>query len=366
MQALKDQFFNVAFYRQLSQDLAVIDPDIDAQRFYRACTKDLSDLELKQRMQRTADVCRQFLPDNYADALKRLYAYADMINENKFYYMFMPDFVARYGSQDFRRSMQALKDFTEYSSSELAIRVFLQNDLDRSLGVIKKWTSNKNVHIRRLASEGTRPRLPWAMRIKALLEKPDHCLPILQDLKADDEKYVQKSVANHLNDISKDHPQKMLKLVKSWDTNEPSINWIIRHASRTLIKQGNRQALALFGADQKPNITIKKFKLNSRKLVLGDDLIIELELNSLGKQAQQLIIDYKIHYVKASGRISPKVFKLKKTTLNSGQSLSLTKKQSFKDFSTRKHYTGQHKIELLINGNNMKSMSFHLDTTRSS
>lgn len=365
MQALKDQFFNVAFYRQLSQDLSVIDPDIDARQFYRACTKDLSKLELKQRMQRTTDVCRQFFPDNYADALKRLYAYADMINENKFCYMFMPDFVARYGAHDFKRSMQALKDFTEYSSSELAIRVFLQNDFDRSLGVVKKWTSNKNVHIRRLASEGTRPRLPWAMRVKALLDKPDHCFPILQDLKADHEKYVQKSVANHLNDISKDHPQKMLNLVKSWDANQKSINWIIRHASRTLIKQGNNQALAIFGADKKPEIKIRKFKLNSRKLALGDNLNIELELHSLGKQPQQLIIDYKIHYVKASGRKSPKVFKFRKTTLNPGQALSLLKIQAFKDLSTRKHYTGQHEIELLINGNSMKSMSFHLDTGQS-
>ncbi|WP_455202258.1 DNA alkylation repair protein [Kaarinaea lacus] len=365
MQPLKDQFFNTAFYRQLSQDLSDIDSNIDARQFYLACTKNLSELELKQRMQRTADVCRLFFPDNYPEALKRLYAYAEMINENKFCYMFMPDFVARFGAHDFKRSMQALKDFTVYSSSELAIRVFLQNDFDRSLDVVKKWTGNKNVHIRRLASEGTRPRLPWAMRVKALLDNPDHSLPILQDLKTDNEKYVQKSVANHLNDISKDHPQKMLKLVKSWDANEQSIAWIIRHASRTLIKQGNNQALAIFGAHKKPEIKIRKFKLNSGKRVLGDDLIIELELDSLATYPQQLIIDYKIHYVKASGQLSPKVFKLKKFTLNPGQSLRLTKKQALKDLSTRKHYTGQHKIELLINGGNMKSMSFHLDTNPS-
>ena len=363
MQPLKDQFFNAAFYRQLSQDLSSIDSNIDASKFYRACTKDLSVLELKQRMRRTADVCRQFFPDNYPEALKRLYAYSDVINENKFCYMFMPDFVARYGAHDFKRSIQALKDFTEYSSSELAIRVFLQNDFHRTLGVIKKWTSNSNVHIRRLTSEGTRPRLPWAMRIKTLLDKPDHSFPILQDLKSDNEKYVQKSVANHLNDISKDHPQKMLKLIKSWDTAEDSINWIVRHGSRTLIKQGNSEALALFGANQKPNITIRKFKLNSKKLVLGDDLTIELELKSLAKQSQQLIIDYKIHYVKASGKTSPKVFKLKKTVLNPGQSQHLVKKHAFKDFSTRKHYTGQHQIELLVNGNSIKTLSFHLDTS---
>ncbi|WP_455207861.1 DNA alkylation repair protein [Kaarinaea lacus] len=363
MQLLKDQFFSAGFYRQLGQTLARIDPAIDAKIFYRACVRKLSELELKQRMQRTAEVCHQFFPDNYAEALKRLYAYAETLNDNSFSYMFMPDFVARYGTHDFKRSMQALKDFTQYSSSELAIRVFLQQDLERTLTVIKKWTHDKNVHIRRLTSEGTRPRLPWAMQVKTLLDKPEHCFPILQELKADNEKYVQKSVANHLNDVSKDHPDKMLRLVNGWDDTNQSTQWIIRHAARTLVKQGNSEALALFGATQKPNVKLQKFKLHSTKLNLGEDLIFELELVSLARQPQQLIVDYRIHYVKASGRTSPKVFKLKMTTLKPGQSLTLRKKHSLKNFTTRKHFSGLHQIELLINGNQMKAMPFHLVTT---
>ncbi len=321
-------------------------------------------MELKQRVQHTADICRQFLPDNYPQALKRLYAYAATLNENSFSYMFMPDFVARYGTHDFKRSMQALKDFTQYSSSELAIRVFLQDDLDRTLSILKKWTNSENVHIRRLTSEGTRPRLPWAVRIKAFLEKPSYCFPILQDLKADHEKYVQKSVANHLNDISKDHPEKMLQLVKSWDGNNQSTQWIIRHAARTLIKKGNRQALALFGAGEKPKIKLRKFALNASELQLGNDLEFELELVSCANQAQQLIIDYRIHYVKASGRTSPKVFKLKTAMLKPRQSLTLRKKHSVKNFTTRKHYSGRHQIELLINGVRIKNLHFHLDAGR--
>ncbi|WP_455196635.1 DNA alkylation repair protein [Kaarinaea lacus] len=365
MQLLKDQFFNADFYRQLSRAFARIDSDIDAKKFYQACMKNLSDRELKQRLQHTADVCRQFLPDSYPQALKRLYAFAETIDENSFSYMFMPDFVARYGAHDFRRSMQALQDFTQYSSSELAVRVFLQQDIERSLTVIKQWTEHENQHIRRLASEGTRPRLPWAMQVKALRDKPEHCTPILNALHTDREKYVQKSVANHLNDISRDHPDKMLQLVKNWDSSNKTTQWIIRHGARTLVKQGDKRALALFGAAQKPNVQISNFKLHSRKLQLGNDLKLNLELTSLAKRSQALVIDYRIHYVKASGRTSPKVFKWKTTTLSAGQSLTLNKKHPLKNFTTRKHYAGNHRIELLINGNPMKATTFELKITES-
>ncbi|HEY5602380.1 MAG TPA: DNA alkylation repair protein, partial [Gammaproteobacteria bacterium] len=358
---LKDQFFNPGFYRQLSQTLARIDPGIDAKKFHQACIKNLAGMELKQRMQHTADVCRQFFPDHYPAALKRLYAYAATLKGNSFSYMFMPDFVARYGTHDFKRSLQALRDFTQYSSSELAIRVFLQHDLERTLAVINKWTDNENTHIRRLASEGTRPRLPWAIQVRALRDTPELCFPILQDLHADNEKYVQKSVANHLNDMSKDHPEKMLRLVKSWDNSKQSTQWIIRHAARTLVKQGHRTALDLFGATQKPQIELRVFRLRSNKLSLGDNLEFELQLVSRAKQPQQLIVDYRIHYVKASGRTSPKVFKLKMTTLPPRQTLSLDKQHPLKNFTTRKHYSGRHQIELLINGASIKTLPFQLD-----
>jgi 3-methyladenine DNA glycosylase AlkC len=362
MQLLKDQFFNTAFYRQLSRAFARIDPDINEKKFYQACVRNLSAMELKQRMQHTADVCHEFLPNDYPQALKRLYAYAETIHKNSFSYMFMPDYVARYGAHDFKRSMQALQDFTRHSSSELAIRIFLQQDLERSLSFIRQWTDHENVHVRRLASEGTRPRLPWAMQIKALRDTPEYCFSILQALHTDSEKYVQKSVANHLNDISKDHPDKMLRLIKNWDQRSKSTQWIVRHGARTLVKQGHKQALALFGAAHKPDIGISSFKLGAKKLVLGDDLEMGLVLVSQAKKLQQLVIDYRIHYVKASGRTSPKVFKWKTATLQPGQSLMLSKKHSLKNFTTRKHYPGQHRIELLINGLPMKAATFHLST----
>lgn len=363
MELLKDQFFNANFYRELSRTFARIDPAIDAKNFYQACIKNLAQRELKQRMQHTADVCQAFFPDSYPQALKRLYAFAETIESNSFSYMFMPDFVARYGSHDFRRSMQALQDFTQYSSSELAVRIFLQQDLQRSLAVIKQWTRYENPHIRRLASEGTRPRLPWAMQVKALRDKPEHCFPILHALRTDDEKYVQKSVANHLNDISRDHPDKMLRLVKSWSDNKNS-QWIIRRGARTLVKQGNKQALALLGATAKPAITINNFKLSPTKLQLGDSIKLALDLASTTKRSQKLVIDYRIHYVKAAGRTSPKVFKWKTTTLSPEQTLSLSKKHALKDFTTRKHYTGQHRLELLINGTTMKTATFKLNVAQ--
>ena len=360
MQLLKDQFYNPAFYRKLSRQLSVIYPDMNANRFYQDCIKELDNLELKQRMTRTSEVCRKFLPDNYASALKVLYEFADTLEDNKFSYMFMPDFVARYGRHDFKRSIQALKDFTQYCSSELAIRVFLQDDFERALKIIKKWTQDDNVHVRRLSSEGTRPRLPWAVRISQLIENPQHCFPILEDLQQDKEKYVQKSVANHLNDISKDHPQMMLKLVKNWNYTISPTDWIVRHGSRTLIKQGNKQALGFFGADKKPNIRLQQCKLSKRKLILGDDLQFHVTLTSLATTTQKLVIDYKIHYLKASGSKTPKVFKLKNIKLKTGETVEISKKHAFKDFTTRKHYSGEHQLELVINGTSMKTINFHL------
>ena len=360
MHALKDQFYNPTYYKQLSKNLHAVDPSIDEHRFYKACTKDLNKLELKQRISHTSGVCRQFFPDNYRDALKILYAYAEQIQSNSFADIFMPDYVARYGTHDFKRSMQALKDFTCYSTSELAIRVFLENDYDRAMTVVKKWSSDKDHHVRRLSSEGTRPRLPWASQVKYLLDHPENNFPILEALKQDEDKYVQKSVANHLNDISKDHPGQLLSLIKKWDRSIDTTEWIIRHGTRTLVKQGNEQTLSLLGINPNPKVKIHNFTLSKSRLALGDSLSFKLKISSLAKTSQKLVVDYKVHYKKSSGKTNPKVFKLKTFNLNPSDSITLQKKHLFKDFTTRKHYSGKHMIEIMVNGKSQKTLSLIL------
>ena len=359
MQPLKDIYYSADFYRGLSSKLQAVYPAFNAQSFCEEAATQLPELELKERITLTSTLCRKYLPDNYKKALRIFYDLSKTIPEN-FAYIFMPDFVARYGAGHFDLSMQALKDFTHHSSSELALRTFLKKDLQRTLTTVYQWAADDDFHVRRLASEGTRPRLPWAPRIAQLQEDPDVTLPIINALKSDPEKYVQKSVANHLNDISKDHPEKMLAEIESWDHKDDTTAWIIKHATRSLVKQGHPQALALLGAAREPIVDLKTFLLDKEQLRLGESLPFRFTLESLATKPQNLIVDYKIHYVKKSGELKAKVFKLKQMRLNPGESVDLNKRHLFKDFTTRKHYSGEHAVEIVINGKPLGKANFHL------
>ena len=357
---LKDQFFPARFYKKLSVDLKTIYPSLNEKAFYKRATAGLVKLELKERLGRTADVCREFLPDNYNESIAILYAYTEMLEGNAFSSMFLPEFVARYGLSHYALSIRALKDFTRYSSSELAIRAFLQLDFKKTIRVMCQWSEDQDFHVRRLASEGARPRLPWATQIDTLKENPEHVLPILNNLRADKEKYVQKSIANHLNDISKDHPDWMLDLVRRWGQKDPNTAWIIKHASRSLIKQGNSAALSLFGVKKQLKIKVSGFVLESKQITMGSYLSYSFNVTSLSSQKQKLIIDYNIFYKKKSGELKPKVFKLKELELVPGQKLKVSKRHLFKAYSTRKHYPGVHRVEIIVNGNALQKKQFTL------
>ncbi len=224
------------------------------------------------------------------------------------------------------------------------------------------WSEEKNHHVRRLASEGSRPRLPWSFRLNKLIADPSPVSPILENLKADPHLYVRKSVANHLNDISKDHPDWMLDLVSSWDRANPHTAWIVKRATRSLIKAGQPRSFALLGFEAQPQVELSDFKLSHSKVRLGQSLTISFDLLSLKDKPQKLALDYKVHYVKKSGRTAPKVFKLKEIELGACQKLSITKKQQFENISTRVHYPGLHAIELMLNGQSVAKATFELTT----
>ena len=207
-----------------------------------------------------------------------------------------------------------------------------------------------NVHVRRLVSEGTRPRLPWAARLPAYIRDPAPVLALLERLKDDHERYVQRSVANNLNDISKDHPDTVIALCRQWLVNpSPSRQWIVRHALRTLVKQGHRGALDLLGAGAIPTVTIHDVHLSPQPVALGDVLTFSFRITNSGSVAQALLVDYAVHYVKNRGSTRPKVFKLRRLTLVPQASAQLSATVSFQQLSTRRHYPGQHRIEVLIN-----------------
>ena len=358
MALLKDTYYPPVYYKTLAGQLKKVYPALDENTFYKQATVGLKKLELKERIIRTAEVCRACLPSDYKKATRVLYDYAESLEEGAFSCIFMSEFVARYGRNDYLFSMQALKDFTRFSSSEFAVRVFLQNDFNRTLKIMREWSEDDNYHVRRLASEGTRPRLPWATHIPALLENPKHAAPILRRLKADSEKYVQKSVANHLNDISKDHPEWMLNLVSKWGRKNKNTAWIIKHAARGLIKQGDATALSLFGVNNKAKISLTNFRIARKQLKLGEHLPFSFNVQSANKE--KLMIDYKVYFVKKSGECKPKVFKIKETELMPGKKLEVHKTHLFKDFTTRKHYAGMHALEIIINGKELAKKQFSL------
>jgi 3-methyladenine DNA glycosylase AlkC len=223
-----------------------------------------------------------------------------------------------------------------------------------------RWTHDTNEHVRRLASEGSRPRLPWSSRVPALQADPTLAAPILDALKDDPSLYVRKSVANHLNDIGKDRPDWLLDHLQGWDRDAPRTAWIIRHALRTLIKKGNPRALALIGAGHGADVRVDRFAVSPPAIYLGEAIAIAVELSSLAQVDQRLVVDYRLHYARSTGKTAPKVFKLKTFDLAGSASATLRTSQTIRDFSTRRHHPGQHQVELLVNGRVMATAAFDL------
>jgi 3-methyladenine DNA glycosylase AlkC len=356
--ALKE-WFNAKRFRTTAAQLATIHPAFDQKRFLKLALHDLEALTLMQRLRRMTESLHATLPGGYRKNLAILRQLAPRIDHN-FVTLFLPDYVGLYGLDDFDASMEALEFFTTFGSAEFAVREFLRRDLHRTLGVMEKWSRSENEHVRRLASEGCRPRLPWSFRLEALIADPAPVSPILDNLKSDASLYVRKSVANHLNDITKDHPDWVLKRLRSWPLDDARTAWIARRALRTLIKRGDPQALALIGAGETPRVQVRRFELQPRKLTLGSRLTLISEIASTSDQPQRLVIDYAIHYVKKSGVTSAKVFKWKEVTLAPGGKLIITRGQAIRDFTTRLHHPGRHEVDLVVNGQCLARAFFDL------
>ena len=356
--ALKE-IFNTARLRHIATEVAAVYPAFDQKKFLKLAQSDLDRLSLMQRLRRTSESLHATLPADYKKAIAILRRLAPRINSG-FVTLMLPDYVGLYGQDDFDTSMDALKFFTAFGSSEFAIREFLRRDPKRTLAVMKNWARDDSEHVRRLASEGSRPRLPWSFRLDALMADPDMAAPILERLKADDSLYVRKSVANHLNDITKLHPEWVMTRLESWPLDQPQTAWIARHALRTLIKQGDRRALAVIGAGKKAAVRLKGLAVSPKKLVLGERLDISFSLESTAHESQRLVVDYAIHYVKKSGASSAKVFKLKELTLAPGDTVQLKRSQVVKDFTTRLHHAGHHAIDVMVNGEKLASSGFDL------
>jgi 3-methyladenine DNA glycosylase AlkC len=271
--------------------------------------------------------------------------------------MIFQDFVEVYGLEDFKISMDALESFTINSSSEFAIRQFLLKYPDETIKQMKLWTKSKNEHIRRLASEGCRPRLPWAIALPTYKQNPKEILSILEILKDDESLYVRKSVANNLNDISKDNPQILKDITKSWIGINRNRDWILKHGCRTLLKNGDTKILEIFGFKEHNNISIDNFILNP-KVKMSENLNFSFILKSkenLGK----LRIEYSIEFLRQNNKYSKKSFKISEGIYNQKYK-SFSKAYSFKPITTRKYYKGIHKLNIIINCTILENREFIL------
>ncbi|HJS10724.1 DNA alkylation repair protein [Sphingopyxis sp.] len=337
-------------------------PHFDRPVFLSAALAGLDALSIMERVRHIADALHTALPGDYAVALDIVRAMAPRLTHG-FQAMAVTEYVARYGLNDFDRSMEALADLTRFGSAEFAIRPFLAADTPRALATMRQWAGSADEHVRRLASEGARPRLPWAARVPALKADPTLAAPILEMLKADPSLYVRKSVANHLNDIAKDRPEWLLGRLAAWPQDDARTAWIIRHALRTLIKKGDPAALALIGVGHGAAVSVRDFSIAPSAVHLGDRIAIKADLASDSSENQRLVVDYRVHYARAGGKSAAKVFKLKTFELAARETASLGISQTIRDFSTRRHHPGRHEVELIVNGQTMATAAFDIPVT---
>ncbi|WP_241299802.1 DNA alkylation repair protein [Burkholderia stabilis] len=339
-------------FRMLSDVLHSIEPAFDRAAFIATALDGLDGLTLMERVRRASaaiDSGARALAGGYDAVLALLQEAAPRFGRG-FVSFIAPDYVGQYGRHAFDRSMDALKYFTPFGTSEFAVREFLRIDRARALATMETWTHDPDDAVRRLASEGSRPRLPWSFRLREIEADPALAARILDTLRADPSAYVRRSVANHLNDVAKTHPAWVLDRAERWGGDDPHTRWIVRHALRTLVKQGDRRALAILGAESAPRLEAGTLDVTPVRVVLGESITLECELQSTAATAQRLVVDYRIAYVKQNGDASPKVFKLKGLTLEPGQRVTLRHSRPIRDFTTRRHYAGRHEVELIVNG----------------
>ena len=368
--SLKDELFNAAKVEKVAKEIEAVYGSFDTDAFVDEVMRLFPELELKERMYHIRDMFKKYLPDDYREATHILLEALppELDNSQKdddfgdFIYAPYSEYVVAYGCNDEHLdfSLKALREMTKRFSVEFAIRDFINLYPQETLDMLKECALSDNYHERRLASEGLRPKLPWAKKLTLdYKEASKH----LEHLFCDDTRYIIRSVANHLNDIAKIDAPLVVETLKRWKETKKQeakeMDFIINHALRTLVKEGNEEALALLGYVKNPAIEVSKLKLLSDNVSVGESLVFEVTIEA--KEDVKLLIDYIIHFRTKLGTLSPKVHKLKKIVLKKGEQVTLQKKHLFKDnMSTRRFYSGEHRLEVQVNGLIVKSTSFSL------
>lgn len=315
---------------------------------------DFENKEWKDRMKHTTRVLHQYMPADFSKAVPLLDELINALRKDPFAgygiaFIFLPDYIETYGLDDLKSSVKALESVTQFISCEFAVRPFILRYTAPMMQQMLLWSRHESHHVRRLSTEGARPRLPWAMGIPALKKSPAAILPILENLKNDPSESVRRSVANNLNDIAKDHPDIVLRIAKKWRGISKETDAIVKHGARTLLKAGHADILKHYGLDSK-NIVAKNLKFLVPSVSIGNYLSFSFTVENNGAKAQVVRLEYAIYFNKANGQLSKKVFKISEKTYAAGQANKVAKRHSFKVITTRTFYPGKHKLSIIVNG----------------
>lgn len=359
--SLKDALFHKTNVTRLASEIATFYPSFQASMFTSAILERFPELELKQRISWIREQLRVYLPASYPDALRIIIdALPPPLDPSKtdndfgeFIYAPYGEFIAVYGctTEHLNRSLTALRKVTMRFSAEDAIRYFINAFPDQTLAQLAKWSTDENYHVRRLVSEGSRPKLPWSQKI---VLKPVQTIPLLDKLYTDHTRYVTRSVANHLNDISKIEVELVLQTLTCWKRskkqNPKEMEFIIRHSLRTLVKKGDPGAISFLNYSTNPEIRVNSFVISRDTIPMGTTLEFTFTLTAL--KYERLLVDYKIWFQDKKGRMNnSKVFKLKQCELKKGETVQLKKTHTLLEtMTTRTLYPGEHKLEIMVNG----------------
>ena len=362
MGTLKD-YINRKSIEQLGAALAATDPSFPVDQFIADAIRGLRPLELKARINHVAGAMGRHLPPDFPAAARIVTGAIEQRELDVWSAWPITVWVAQAGIGHRKEAIALLERVTRLASAEFAVRPFIDRYPTAMKRVLSRWARSTEPHVRRLASEGARPRLPWAPRLTATGDDPAWALFVLDILRDDESESVRKSVANHLNDICKLDPDLGMATAERWiNSGGTHVSWVARHGLRTLVKRGDHRALKLLGADAGARVEVHALKLARRRLRLGEALEFSFRIHNAERRNIVAVIDYAIHFVKANGSSGRKVFKLKTLELSPGEAIPLSRRLPLRAITTRRYYTGQHRLEIQCNGIVAAATDFHLQT----
>jgi 3-methyladenine DNA glycosylase AlkC len=362
---------NEDFFKRFTNALVLSIPGFDKDSFlHDIYDGEWENRELKNRIRHTTLMLEKQFKQDYRENLRQMLVTLENLLTSKGYtpgfeLMIFADFVEVYGLEDYEPSVKAMEKITQHMSCEFAVRPFILRYGKTMMAQMLAWAKHENPLVRRLASEGCRPRLPWAMSLPELKKDPSPVLPILETLKNDVSESVRKSVANNLNDISKDHPELVTDIAKKWIGHSDQTDWVLKHACRTLLKAGNQVVLELFGLSHPHDVEVSNFRLITPKFNIGKDLRFSFEIHNRSGAEKLIRVEYALYFLRSNGSHSKKVFMHSEKNYPGRTSTTIEKTHSFRTITTRKYYPGKQIVAVIINGMEVEPHEFILENLSS-